>query len=62
MKPRIKDIRKSKGIMQKYIAEQMEIKQQQLSDWENGKAYPRHDKALKLAKLLQVDVNELYED
>jgi putative transcriptional regulator len=62
MIPRIKEIRTNKGLMQKYVAEQLGIKQQQLSDWENGKAFPRHDRALKLAKILNVNVNDLYEE
>jgi putative transcriptional regulator len=62
MKPRIQDIRKEKGLMQKFIADKLGISQQQLSDWENKKAYPRIDRAYQLAELLGVDVNELYEE
>jgi putative transcriptional regulator len=62
MKPCIKDIRKSKGITQTFIAKKLKISQQQLSEWEKGNAFPRIDRAYKLAELLGVDVNELYEE
>jgi transcriptional regulator with XRE-family HTH domain len=62
MKPLIQDIRMSKGLMQKFVAQQMKMSQQQLSDWEHGRAYPRIDKAYKLANILGVKVNELYEE
>lgn len=62
MKSRIKEIRQSKGIKQIFVAEKIEVSQQQLSDWENGKSYPRIDRAYKLANVLGVNVNELYEE
>lgn len=62
MKPLIKDIRLSRGLMQSYVAKQIDISQQQLSNWEKGTAYPRIDKAFKLAKVLGVKVNDLYEE
>jgi putative transcriptional regulator len=62
MKPLIKEIRLSKGLMQKFVAEQIGISQQQLSDWEKSKAYPRIDRAYKLAKVLGVGVEELYKE
>jgi len=62
MKPMIADLRKSKGLMQMYVADKIGVKQQQLSNWENGKAYPRHDYAIKLAKVLGVEVGELYKE
>lgn len=62
MEPMIADIRKSKGLLQKFVAEQTGISQQQLSDYENKRAYPRIDKAYKLAKVLGVPVGELYRE
>jgi len=62
MKPRIKDIRMSKGLMQKFVAERVGMKQQQLSDWEKGIAYPRIDKAIRLAEVLGVSIVDLYEE
>ncbi|RID85895.1 helix-turn-helix transcriptional regulator [Mesobacillus zeae] len=62
MKPRIKDIRVSKGLMQIYVAKEAKISQQQLSDYERGRTFPRIDKAYRLAKVLGVEVGDLYED
>ncbi len=61
MKPLIGDIRREKGLMQTFVAKQMGMTQQQLSDWENGRAFPRIDKAYKLADILGVKVDDLYE-
>ena len=61
MKPKIKEIRLSKGLKQTFVAAQLDMKQQQLSDWEAGRAYPRIDKAYKLAKVLGVNIEDLYE-
>jgi putative transcriptional regulator len=57
----IGEIRRSKGLLQKFVAEQVGIKQQQLSDWENDK-FPRYDKAYKLAKVLGVGIEDLYKE
>ena len=62
MEPLIAEIRKSKGLLQKFVAEQVGISQQQLSDYENKRAFPRIDKAFKLAKVLGVEVGELYKE
>lgn len=62
MKPRIKEIRMSKGLMQKFVAEKVGMKQQQLSDWEKGIAFPRIDKAYKLSVVLGVNLGDLYEE
>lgn len=60
MKSRIKEIRLSKGLMQTFVAKQLNMTQQQLSDWENDRAYPRIDKAFRLARVLGVKVDDLY--
>ena len=61
MKSLIQEVRKSKGLMQSYVAKQMDISQQVLSNWERGDALPRLDKAFKLAKVLGVSVYDLWE-
>jgi putative transcriptional regulator len=61
MKPKIQELRKERGLMQGFVAKQMGISQQLLSDWEKGRTYPRIDKAYKLAKVLGVGIEELYE-
>jgi putative transcriptional regulator len=61
MKPKIQELRKERGLMQGFVAKQMGISQQLLSDWEKGRTYPRIDKAQKLAEVLGVGIEELYE-
>jgi transcriptional regulator with XRE-family HTH domain len=61
MKPRIKDIRLAKGLMQKYCAEKAGISQQLWSAYEQGTKYPRIDRAYEIAAVLNVEVGELYE-
>lgn len=62
MKPLIKEIRLSKGLMQKYCAEKVGISQQLWSAFEKGTKYPRIDRAYIIAKVLEVDVSELYKE
>jgi putative transcriptional regulator len=61
MKCRIDEIIKERGYKKKYIAEQMGISANQLSNWITGRSYPPLDKAFKLAELLGVKVDDLYE-
>ena len=61
MIPNIKAIRTSKGLMQKYCAEKAGISQQLWSAYESGNRFPRIDTAIKIAKVLGVNVNDLYE-
>lgn len=44
-----------------YVMSYMEISRNTLSNWRNGKVYPPTPKLFKLAKLLNVKVDELYE-
>jgi putative transcriptional regulator len=60
LEPRIKEIRESKGLKQKFVAQKAGISQQQLSDYETGKAYPRIDKAYRIAAVLECSVDDLY--
>jgi len=50
-----------RGLKQKFIAQQMGVSQEMVSKWINNKAYPRADKLFKLAVLLNVKVDDLYE-
>lgn len=61
MKSNISWLIKKKGFKQYEIAEKLEITPQQLNAWAVGKAYPRIDKASKLAELLECSLDELYE-
>lgn len=58
--PRIRDIREAKGLKQKYIAKQIHVSAQRISDWEHGKSYPRSDHLFDLAQVLGCKVDELY--
>jgi|UPI00017E5EEA putative transcriptional regulator len=60
LEPRIREIRENKGLKQKFVAQKTGISQQQLSDYETGKAYPRIDKAYKIAAVLDCKVDDLY--
>jgi len=60
LEPRIREIRESKGLKQKFVAQKAEISQQQLSDYETGKTYPRIDKAYKIAAVLECRIDDLY--
>ena len=62
MKPLIKDIRQSKGLKQNYCAEKVGVSQQLWSQFEQGKKYPRINTAYEMAKVLGVEINELYEE
>lgn len=51
-----------RGLKSKFVADKMEVSQEQVSKWRNGKSYPRVDKLFKLAKLLGCKVDDLYEE
>jgi transcriptional regulator with XRE-family HTH domain len=61
MKSRIGYWIEQRGYMKKYIAKQLEITPTQLSNWISGKSSPTIEKAFKLADLLGVKVDDLYE-
>ncbi|MGG4200755.1 helix-turn-helix transcriptional regulator [Peribacillus frigoritolerans] len=62
MKCLIGEIIKEKGLKSKYVAEKIGVSSQQISNWINMRNYPTIDNAFKLAKLLGVKVDDLYED
>ena len=51
-----KNLRKLRGLTQKYVAEQFDIHQSSVSDWENDKARPEYEK---LGELYDVTLYEL---
>jgi putative transcriptional regulator len=61
MKSRIGYWIEEKGYMKKYIAKQIGVSQNQISNWISGKSSPTIEKAFKLAELLDVKVDDLYE-
>jgi len=60
MKSRIGEWIDKRGLKNKFIAKELGVSQEQVSKWRNNKAYPRLDKAFKLASLLSVKVDDLY--
>lgn len=44
-----------------FIQKELGISANTLTNWVTGKTYPPIDKAMRLAELLEVDVNALYE-
>jgi putative transcriptional regulator len=62
MKSRIGYWIEERGYMKKYIAKQLNVSQNQISNWINGRSSPTIEKAFKLAKLLDCKVDDLYEE
>lgn len=61
MKSLIGVLIEKKGYKKRFIAEQMEVSPNQLSNWITGKSFPPLNKAFKLSRLLGVTVEDLYE-
>lgn len=62
MKSRIGEFIDKNGFKKKYIAQQLEVTPNQLSNWISGKSHPTVEKLFKLAKLLGVKADDLYEE
>lgn len=58
----IERIRKKLGISQEALAEKLAVTQSAISQWETGAAMPRADKLPELAKILECDVSDLFEE
>lgn len=56
---RIKELREQKGLLQKHVANQLDIDTPMLSKIERGERNAKKDHVLILAKLLEVPVDEL---
>ena len=56
----LKRIRKSKGLSQEELAIKLNIVRQTVSKWENGNTYPDISLLPALARLLKIDMNELF--
>lgn len=61
MKSLIGDIRNSKGLTQRQLAEKVGIKYQALQRYENNTVMPSVGIAIKIADALEVDTKDLYE-
>lgn len=56
---RIKELRESQGLLQRQLAASLEIDTPMFSKIERGERKAKREQVLKLAELLQTDVNEL---
>jgi len=61
MENNIKELIAKRGYKQKFVANQLGISEQQLSNWIKGTSTPRLEVAYKLATFLDVDVTEIWE-
>ncbi|WP_096435904.1 helix-turn-helix domain-containing protein [Alteribacter populi] len=51
-----------RGLRSDFVAGELNVSQAQVSKWKKGKAHPRVEKLFKLARLLNVKVDDLYEE
>jgi transcriptional regulator with XRE-family HTH domain len=56
---RIKELREKKGLLQRQLAAELEIDSPMYSKIERGERRAKREQVIKLAKLFQVDENEL---
>lgn len=61
MKNNISKLINERGYKKKYVAAEIGITPTQLSNWISGRSLPTIDKAFKLADLLGVKVDDLFE-
>lgn len=54
-------LRTKAGWSQEFVARQMEVSRQTVINWEDGKSIPTADKAVRLARIFGVTVEELME-
>ena len=56
---RIRDIRHARGMTQKELADRLGVNQSMISDYESGKVDLSLTKAVKIADILECDLNDL---
>lgn len=61
LKSNIGELLKHSGLKGKWIAQRLNISQNQMSNYVTGKSYPPVDKAFELAKIFNCRVDDLYE-
>ncbi|MCI9626491.1 MAG: helix-turn-helix transcriptional regulator [Clostridia bacterium] len=54
--------RKKENITQSQLAERLGVSQANISQWENGEAFPRADKLPALAEALNCTIDDLFEN
>lgn len=55
-------LRTTAGWSQELLARKMDVSRQTVMNWEDGKSIPTADKAIRLAKIFGVTVEELMEE
>lgn len=58
----IREGRKAKGLSQQQVANRLEVHRLRVTDWESGRVALKADDLLRLAKLLNIDLNSLVEN
>lgn len=61
MKCNLKQIRKERNISQNDIANELEVRQTTISEWENNKKIPNLRKAYELAEYLEIKVTDIWQ-
>jgi putative transcriptional regulator len=61
LESKIGELINERGLKRKWIAEKVGVTPKQISNWVTGYSYPTVEKAFKLANLLGVKVDDLYE-
>ena len=56
----LQSLLESRGLSQKSLSRLTEIRESTISDWINGKYYPKQDKRLLIAKALNIAPDRLY--
>jgi len=57
---RINEVIREKGYRKSWVAEQIGVSRQQLGNWSRGTSYPPLPKAFELARLLDVEITDLW--
>ncbi len=58
---KLKEVRQKKGLTQQELAKKLDIKQQNISEYESGKQKPSLDTFIEMAKILNLTLDELIE-
>ncbi|MBO1583234.1 helix-turn-helix domain-containing protein [Bacillus sp. XF8] len=61
LRSKIGDLLKNSGLKGRWVTQQLNISQNQMSNYVTGKSYPPVDKAFELAKIFGCKVDDLYE-
>ena len=56
----VRELRRAKGMNQKDLATKLKIGVSRLSHWERGRFTPRFEELLKLLRVLEVEVEDLF--